>query len=106
MRLGTKGLFYGTIAKYLLAAYGGLITMPPELATIETVAINHTPIPYHDMLYEFLEYGFGTGRVTMLARVEVLRWEERRVAMAFQKQTIADNSQHSEICHLTQMPRN
>jgi len=60
IRLGSKGLWHGTVAKYRLAAYGGIISMPPELATIESVAINHVPIPYHDLFYEFLEYGFGT----------------------------------------------
>jgi hypothetical protein len=59
-RLLTKGLWFGTYAKYRMAAYGGVITMPPELATIESVAVNHVPIPYHDLFYEFLENGFGT----------------------------------------------
>jgi hypothetical protein len=59
-RLLSKGLWWGTYAKYRMAAYGGLISMPPQLSTIETVAVNHAPIPPHDMWFEFLENGFGT----------------------------------------------
>jgi hypothetical protein len=59
-RLLSKGLWWGTYGKYRMAAYGGTITMPPQLATIEAVAINHVPIPIHDTWYEFLENGFGT----------------------------------------------
>jgi len=59
-RLLTKGLWFGTYAKYRMAAYGGILTMPPELVTIESVALNHVPISYHDLFYEFLENGFGT----------------------------------------------
>lgn len=43
-----------------MAAYGGIITLPPQLATIETVAINRQPVPAHDMWFEFLTNGFGT----------------------------------------------
>ena len=55
-----KGLWFGTVAKFRIAAYDGILTMPPVLDTIESVAINHVPVQYHDLLYEFLEYGFGT----------------------------------------------
>jgi hypothetical protein len=59
-RLLTKGIWWGTYGKYRMAAYGGVITMPPQLATIESVALNHVPIPIHDLWYEFLDNGFGT----------------------------------------------
>lgn len=65
-RLLTKGMWWGTVGKYRMAAYGGLITMPPELATIESVAINHVPIPYHDLWFEFLDNGFGTRSPNMV----------------------------------------
>jgi hypothetical protein len=59
-RLLTKGLFWGTCGKYRMAAYGSEIAMPPELATIESMAINHQPVPVHDFWFEFLDNGFGT----------------------------------------------
>ena len=59
-RLLTKGLWWGTYGKYRIAAYDGCITLPPELATVESVAINHVPIPVHDLWFEFLDNGFGT----------------------------------------------
>ena len=59
-RLLSKGLFWGTYAKYSMSAYGGIITMPPQLSSIESVAINHRPIPFHDLWFEFIENGFGT----------------------------------------------
>jgi hypothetical protein len=59
-RLLSKGLWWGTCGKWKLAAYGGEITMPPQLATIESVAINHVPISVHDFWFEFLQNGVGT----------------------------------------------
>ena len=59
-RLLGKGLWWGSVAKYRMAAYGGILAMPPQLATIESVAINHVPVPSHDLWFEFLENGFGT----------------------------------------------
>ena len=59
-RLLSKGLWWGVCGKWKLAAYGGEITMPPQLSTIESVAINHVPISVHDFWFEFLTNGFGT----------------------------------------------
>jgi hypothetical protein len=59
-RLLTKGLWWDSCGKWKLAAYGGEITMPPQLATIESIAINHVPIPVHDFWFEFLQSGIGT----------------------------------------------
>jgi hypothetical protein len=59
-RLLTKGLWWGSYGKYRMAAYDSIITMPPQLSTIESVAVNHVPIPIHDLWYEFLTNGFGT----------------------------------------------
>lgn len=59
-RLLTKGHWFGTYAKYKICATQGCITLPPQLATIETVAISGIPIPVHDLWYEFLENGWGT----------------------------------------------
>lgn len=59
-RLLSKGLWWGTYGKYRIAAYDSILAMPPELATIESVAINHVPVPAHDLWFEFLDNGFGT----------------------------------------------
>jgi hypothetical protein len=59
-RLLSKGMWWGSCAKYRLAAYGSEIAMPAELDTIETMAINHVPVPVHDFWFEFLDHGFGT----------------------------------------------
>jgi hypothetical protein len=58
-RLLTKGLWIDSYAKYRMAAYGSCLTMPPQLLTIESVAVNRVPIPYHDMWFEYLSNGFG-----------------------------------------------
>jgi len=60
MRLLTKGIWYGTYGKYRIAAYNSILALPPQLATIEAVAVNHVPVPIHDTWFEFLENGFGT----------------------------------------------
>jgi len=59
-RLLHKGLWWGTYGKFKIAAYDGTLTMPPELATIETAAVSHIPVAVHDLWYEFLDMGFGT----------------------------------------------
>ena len=59
-RLLTKGIWWSTYAKYRMAAYDSMITMPPQLATIESIALNHQPIQIHDLWFEFLDNGFGT----------------------------------------------
>jgi hypothetical protein len=59
-RLLSKGLWWDSYAKYRIAAYDSTIALPPQLATIESVAINHVPVPSHDMWFEFLDNGFGT----------------------------------------------
>ena len=59
-RLLHKGLWWGTYGKFRLAAYNNTVTLPPCLATIETVAVNHWPVQLHDMWFEFIEHGFGT----------------------------------------------
>lgn len=59
-RLLTKGLWWGCVGKFNLAAYDGAITLPPSLAAIETAALGRVPIPIRDYWFEFLTFGFGT----------------------------------------------
>jgi hypothetical protein len=59
-RLLTKGLWWGTYARYRICATDSCITLPSGIATIETVAMCGTPIQLVDQWYEFLENGLGT----------------------------------------------
>lgn len=59
-RLLRKGHWWGTYAKFNICATDGCITMPPQIATIETAAICHRPVPVHDLWFEFIESGAGT----------------------------------------------
>jgi len=67
-RLLTKGKWWGTYGKFSLSAYDRQITLPPNIATIETVALNHSPTPLHDSWFEFLQFGFGTRSVTQVGQ--------------------------------------
>lgn len=58
-RLLHKGHWWGSMAKLQLNATAGLITLPPQVATIEKVAVSAVPIPVRDFWYEFMENGWG-----------------------------------------------
>lgn len=58
-RLLIKGKYWGTYGKYRICATEGCITLPPQLATIETAAVCGVPIHVRDLWYEFLENGPG-----------------------------------------------
>lgn len=59
-RLLNEGKWWGTCAKYTICSTAGCITLPPQFATIESVALCHRPIPVRNFWYEFLENGLGT----------------------------------------------
>jgi hypothetical protein len=59
-RLLPLGRWWGTLGKYAISADKGMITLPRQIASIEAVAINHSPVPVHDRIYEFLANGYGT----------------------------------------------
>jgi hypothetical protein len=55
-----KGKYWGTIGRYSVSVTSQIMSLPPSVDTIEKVAISRVITPYHDKLYEFLEYGWGT----------------------------------------------
>lgn len=59
-RLINKGRWWGTIQKYAFSATSGEITLPRQIATVESVALSHCPVPVRDMLYEFIDNSWGT----------------------------------------------
>jgi hypothetical protein len=58
-RLLTKGLWHGTLGKFRICVTDGCVTLPPQLASIEAAALCGSPVRMRDMLYEFLESGYG-----------------------------------------------
>lgn len=58
-RLISKGLWYGVFGKFRICVDNSCITLPPQLATLESVAVCGTPVPVRDEWYEFLENGMG-----------------------------------------------
>ncbi len=59
-RLVPKGLWIGTYGRFRICATDGCLTLPPQMASIERLALCSQPLPVHDMFYEFLDNGFGT----------------------------------------------
>jgi hypothetical protein len=58
-RLLVKGLYIGTFGRFRICATDGCITLPPQIASIERVAVCGRPVALHDQFYEFLDNGFG-----------------------------------------------
>lgn len=58
-RLLYEGKWWGTFARLRICADSGCITLPPQIATIEAVAICGRPIVIRDNWFEFLENGMG-----------------------------------------------
>lgn len=58
-RLLRKALYIGTYGRFRICATDGCITLPPQIASIERVAICGVPVPLHDMWFEFLSNGLG-----------------------------------------------
>jgi hypothetical protein len=58
-RMLKRGHWWGTMPRFNIQVTQGLITMPPELASIERVALAGAIIPVHDFWYEWLDNGWG-----------------------------------------------
>lgn len=59
-RLLPKGLWHGSYGRFKVCVTSGCLTLPPQLAAIERIAVCGQPIPVHDLWYEFLDNGYGT----------------------------------------------
>lgn len=58
-RLIVTGKWHNTLARYRFCAIDGCITYPPQIASVEAVAVCGWPMKIRTMLYEFLENGWG-----------------------------------------------
>lgn len=54
------GHWWLTVQKWRICSFGGCVTLPCQLSTIERAAVCHSPVPVHDMWFEFLDHGWGT----------------------------------------------
>lgn len=61
-RMLFMGKYWGTYQTWSMCATNGCLTLPRQFATIEAVSVCNKPVKIHDLLFEFLENGFGTGR--------------------------------------------
>jgi hypothetical protein len=59
-RLLHRGHWWGTVAKYTISTRSGIITLPPQIATIEAAAVSNVPVTVRDFWYEFIANGYGT----------------------------------------------
>lgn len=55
------GLWWGTYTRWTICAINGCLTLPPQLASVERAAVCHNVIPVHDLWFDFLDNGWGTG---------------------------------------------
>ncbi len=58
-RLLRKALWINTYGRFRICATDGCISLPPQIASIERVAVCGQVIPVHDFFYEFLSNGLG-----------------------------------------------
>ena len=58
-RLLHRGKFWGTYGRYTLPAASQIISLPPQIETIEAVAVGRIPMPIRDAAFAFLENGWG-----------------------------------------------
>lgn len=54
-----KKLYIGSYGRFRICATDGCITLPPQIASIERVAVCGQVVPVHDMWFEFLSNGLG-----------------------------------------------
>ena len=59
-RLLHRGKFWGTYGRFRIPASSQIISLPPQIDTIEAVAVSHVPLPLRDAAVEFIEAGWGT----------------------------------------------
>ena len=58
-RLVKRGLYWGSYGRYRVCTSQSCITLPPQLASIESVAVCGVPVMMHDQWFEFLSTGPG-----------------------------------------------
>lgn len=58
-RLLRRGKWWGTFARYRLCVNNSCLTLPSQIATIESLAVCGQPMRLHDQWFEFLENGLG-----------------------------------------------
>jgi len=58
-RLLKKALWIGTYGRFRMCATDGCISLPPQIASIERVAVCGQVVPSHDLFFEFLSNGLG-----------------------------------------------
>lgn len=58
-RLLTKGLWHGTFGRFRICTENQCITLPPQIATIESAAVSGEVVSMRDTWWEFLDNGFG-----------------------------------------------
>lgn len=58
-RLLTKGLWHGTFGRFRICTDNQCVTLPPQIATIESAAVCGEVVAMRDTWWEFLDNGFG-----------------------------------------------
>lgn len=71
-RLLNKGHWWGTTQKYTVSVTSQLMSLPPQFATIETVAVCQRPVQVRDIWYEFAENGWGVRKDTDFCNSQVI----------------------------------
>jgi hypothetical protein len=59
-RLLKRGKFWGTTSTYAVALTSQYFSLPPYLDTVEGISLGNAILPIHDMLYQYLQGGWGT----------------------------------------------
>jgi hypothetical protein len=59
-RILKRGKYWGTYARYLVNATSQLWSPPPYIDTVERANVSKQPLPVHDLLYQFLDNGWGS----------------------------------------------
>lgn len=62
-RLLKRGKYWGTFSRYRLCVTEGCVSLPPQIAALESVAVCGRPLRLHDQWFEFLENGLGIQQV-------------------------------------------
>lgn len=58
-RLLRRGKFWGTYGRYRIRVSSQIMTLPPEIDTVEAIAVGKMPLPLRDVGHMFLENGWG-----------------------------------------------
>ena len=64
-RLLQRGRYWGTFGRYAVSVNSQLMSLPPQIDTIEKVAVARQVLPLHDKIYEFLDFGWSTRDETL-----------------------------------------